>query len=272
MNIALLALVSIASTSVALFVMKRLARVWNLERRNFRGDTIPAGFGFLLVLSALPVYLVVLLSNGLPEQILMLFIAVVGFGIIGLLDDIFGNRDAGGFHGHLGLLRRGKVSTGLLKAVLGGLLALVLGFVAADHRLLPGLLNGLVISLSANLLNLLDLRPGRAVSCFWVGVLLLWVTGLTKLATWEWLLPLIVPAALLTYLDRSAKIMLGDAGSNVLGAIFGLMLIFEAGSFTKLVVLAALVGVHIYAEKYSISKTIERNRILRRVDRLLGVR
>ena len=251
--------------------MRALVRIWRLERKNFKGSLIPGGFGFMLVPAAIPVYAGILFLS--PNSHAWLFItAVVGFGTLGLIDDIFGTREAGGFGGHFGLLKKGKVSTGLLKAVLGGIMSLVLGGIIANFRPAETFLNGIVISLSANLLNLLDLRPGRAVSCFWVGLLATVAVKGGSPSLRHDLIPIIVPAVWLTMLDRSAKVMLGDAGSNLLGAVLGLTIVYSSSLPVKLVLVASMIGVHIFAERYSISKLIESNRILRRVDRLLGER
>ena len=86
------------------------------------------------------------------------------------------------------------------------------------------------------------------------------------------IVPVCVPAVVLTSLDRSARVMLGDAGSNVLGALLGLWMVCSSGNISKLFLLVLLIAVHIYAEKHSISKVIEANRFLRSLDRLLGER
>ncbi|HUV04796.1 MAG TPA: hypothetical protein VMX94_06785 [Armatimonadota bacterium] len=267
-----LVIACISLTLAAVPVMRALVRAWELERTNFQGRRVPTGFGFMLVLAAAPVYAAMLFLSA-PNVIVGSFLAaLIGFGTIGLLDDIYGTREIGGFRGHLGLLRRGKVSTGLVKAVVGGCLGLGLGAVAARFDPAISLLNGLVIGLAANTLNLLDLRPGRAASCFWLGVLALAAARLGKLAIWAGLIPVLIPAVWLTMLDRSARVMLGDAGSNAVGAILGLALVYEAGVPARIVLVLIMIAVHLYAEKYSISELIEGNRVLRGVDRALGAR
>ena len=272
MKTLVLVIACIALTSAAVPVMWALVRAWKLERTNFQGKRIPTGFGFLLVPAAAPIYAAILFLPALNGVVGSFLAALLGFGTIGLLDDVCGTREAGGFRGHLRLLRRGKVSTGLVKAVVGGGLGLGLGAVAARFDPATSLVNGLVIGLAANTLNLLDLRPGRAVSCFWIGVLALAAARLGRLAVWWGLIPILIPAALLTVLDRSARVMLGDAGSNALGAILGLALVYEVGLPARIALILLMIAVHLYAEKYSISELIEGNRILRRVDRILGAR
>jgi len=272
MRIAILAGLCLAFTAAAAPAVSALCRSWKLQRQNFKGSTIPAGFGLLIVIVAAPVYVALGMQAQFWQPVGAYLAAVAGFGILGLLDDLYGTREAGGFRGHLGLLLRGKLSTGLLKALGGGILGLVLGFAIAGWDTKHGLINGFLIGLSANTLNLLDLRPGRAVSCFWVGILALAAAKFRAPSDLQELVPVAVPAVWLTVLDRSAKVMLGDAGSNVLGAVLGLALACALGPPSKLLLIALMVAVNLYSEKHSISKLIEGNRVLRSVDRLLGER
>ena len=253
--------VSAFLTILAMLVMSKLAKWLRLERTNFRGDRIPTGYGFVLALAASPL----LIWQRLPLA------AIAGFGTLGLIDDIFGNREVGGFKGHIRLLTKGKVSTGLIKAVGGGLLGFSIGAYAAKGDPAIGILNGLVICLCANTLNLLDLRPGRAVSCWWAGMLALAFIPAARL--WVmYLLPLFIPVLWLSILDRSAKVMLGDAGSNALGAILGLTIALSLGVPAKILLIVFMAAVNIYSEKRSISRLIESNGFLTRLDRLLGER
>jgi UDP-GlcNAc:undecaprenyl-phosphate GlcNAc-1-phosphate transferase len=247
-----------------LFVMGLFAH--GLTRENFRGDRIPTGYGFALVIAAGPIWALRPFRGDA-----LFFWLVLGFGILGLIDDIFGNREAGGFKGHLRLLAKGKVSTGLIKALGGGILGLAIGLIVADFNWAIGILNGLMISLCANTLNLLDLRPGRAVSCWWLGVLALGLTYHAG-AVVNVMLPVFIPVLWLSVLDRSARVMIGDAGSNVLGAILGLAVVMSLGVPAKLALVILMAAVNIYSEKCSISRLIENNAVLTRLDRLLGER
>jgi UDP-GlcNAc:undecaprenyl-phosphate GlcNAc-1-phosphate transferase len=91
-------------------------------------------------------------------------LAVAGLGAVafGLVDDLRGSGQHRGLRGHLGALARGEVTTGTVK--LAGLAATGLGAALleggdpADVVVNAGLIAG-----GANLLNLFDLRPGRAI-------------------------------------------------------------------------------------------------------------
>jgi UDP-N-acetylmuramyl pentapeptide phosphotransferase/UDP-N-acetylglucosamine-1-phosphate transferase len=60
--------------------------------------------------------------------------------------------------------------------------------------------------------------------------------------------------------------MLGDVGSNVLGAVVGFSFMVNFSWTVNLVVVGVLVVLQLYAEKYSITKLISRIGVLRWLD------
>ena len=74
------------------------------------------------------------------------------------------------------------------------------------------------------------------------------------------------PAMLLLRVDLEEKAMLGDVGSNVLGAVIGFSLVLSLGTAGKLIALAILVLIQLLTERYSISAVVEKVRPLRRFD------
>lgn len=86
------------------------------------------------------------------------------------------------------------------------------------------------------------------------------------------LIPVIIPVVWLTYFDRNASIMIGDAGSNTIGAVLGMSYSFVLDEVWKIVLIILLALIHVYSEKNSITKLIEHNKILNRIDQLLGKR
>lgn len=119
-----------------------------------------------------------------------------------------------------------------------------------------------VIAGSANLLNLLDLRPGRALK---VGLL----TGSPLVAAGGGLAagPVGAAAALLPE-DLGERTMLGDCGANALGAVLGTALVTRTGPAGRVVALAAIAGLTAASERVSFTQVIAGNRVLRRLDEL----
>jgi UDP-N-acetylmuramyl pentapeptide phosphotransferase/UDP-N-acetylglucosamine-1-phosphate transferase len=253
-----------------------------LERPNHLGRTVPTAMGVLAVLA------VVLVEAGrslfgafgvgnAPGDAarLLVLLACVGFGLLGLIDDVAGTQSDHGFRGHVGaLLFHGRMTTGLLKIVGGGALAVVL-VSAARTVVVPGagvsgprvVTDALVVALAANLTNLFDRAPGRAIKVgllAWIPFALVARADSVGVAV----APVVGAFAGLLGDDLRERLMLGDAGSNVIGAVIGLAVVLEFGPTVRTVVLAVLVALTIASELISFSRVIERVSVLRRLDEL----
>ncbi|MBO8137790.1 MAG: hypothetical protein H0Z40_06610 [Desulfotomaculum sp.] len=244
-------------------------------RPNYKGNLIPVGVGFIFLLTSLVVLTVdYLLFPGLlgdNSTIFVLGLAVITF--LGFIDDTLGSRQATGLKGHFKALLKGNLTTGGLKALGGGLLALLITASEFTHYQLTVnvitniVVNTLVIALSINAINLLDLRPGRAGK----GFLILAVVILTVSWGSESLLPLaLVSGSLLAYLpwDLKARAMMGDTGSNALGLVIGFSAAWSFDELPKLVFLIMLILFHLFTEKYSLTEIIAGNKILNYLDKM----
>ena len=257
---------------------------YDWRRPNFRREKIPAVFGLVFVLAGEFFYAFEWLrrDNFDPAVPAAYFVVTLGFGTLGLLDDLVGDRQVGGFRGHLGALRRGRLTTGAAKALGGGVLSLVAGYlIVADpifwHH--PGLwwrwpLAAMLIALSANTLNLLDLRPGRCLAGFFLGAAAL-VAGLLwqHQASLAFLFYFAVAVALIVYpLDAGGRVMLGDTGSNAFGAVWGVAAALYFAPAWQALVVVLMVAFQAWSETHSLSKAIEHSPLLRRLDRKIGIR
>lgn len=245
-----------------------------LMRTNHRGISVPVVGGVLLVAAALAVEAVRATAGALglgdrPGQNLartLVLFACFGFGLLGLIDDLLGTDADRGFTGHLRALVRGRVTTGVLKLVGGGGIALVLtaapGFVAGKRLLADALL----IALAANLGNLLDRAPGRTIKVSLLAYAPLVVvagTGAVGIAV----APVMGAAVGLLPDDLRERIMLGDTGANLLGGVLGLTTVLTVGRGVRTGVLVALIALNVLAEVTSFSRVIERVPPLRALDR-----
>lgn len=183
-----------------------------------------------------------------------------GAAAFGAYDDLAGSGDRRGFRGHIGALRHGEVTTGAVK--LGGIgatglaTAVLAGGSPADVVINAGLVAG-----GANLLNLFDLRPGRAIKVAAAAGTLLGAAGQDSVAA-----PLGAALALLPE-DLGERAMLGDAGANALGAMLGTS---AAGLSrpARIVLLAGIAGLTAASEKVSFTKVIARTPALNWLDML----
>jgi UDP-N-acetylmuramyl pentapeptide phosphotransferase/UDP-N-acetylglucosamine-1-phosphate transferase len=246
-----------------------------LARENYRGHRLATAAGILVVVAVLVVEAgrAVLGALGLGDEpgltvdrSLVLF-AVFGFGLLGFVDDVLGDGTARGFAGHVGALTRGRITTGFLKLFGGAGIAVVLvatpGF-ATGRRLL---VDAVLIALAANLGNLLDRAPGRTLKCAlvaYVPLALVLGTGPAGVA----IAPAMGAAFALLPDDLAERVMLGDTGANVVGAVLGLGVVLGRGETTRVTALVIVVVLTVLAEVVSFSKIIDRVGPLRFLDRL----
>jgi len=212
--------------------------------------------------------------------------AVAGLGALafGVLDDLRGSAARRGLRGHLGALTHGEVTTGTVK--LAGLAASGLGAALlegggpADVAINAGLVAG-----GANLLNLFDLRPGRAIKVAALSALLIaaagngggsssgvgrgggsvgWsgesgigsgggtarAAGLAAVAAPAGAALALLPA------DLAEQAMLGDAGANALGALLGAAAARSLPRRARLCLLGGIAALTVASEKVSFTKVI----------------
>ncbi len=241
-----------------------------LKKTNFKGDQILGSTGIFLPLS-ITAYLALIwfifpesFYGIIYENKAVLFL-ILALSSLGLLDDFFGKRDTGGFRGHFGLLLKGELTTGAVKAIGGGLAALIALY--PTSKSLPDLvIKTIALALFINVFNLLDLRPGRALKVFIILGMCI-VASLTGSSSILWAAILSI-SFVLVLVDLCELGMLGDAGSNLLGGISGYHLILRSSIIANLLVLLVLLGINLYSEKRSISELIERTPILKWFDDL----
>jgi UDP-GlcNAc:undecaprenyl-phosphate/decaprenyl-phosphate GlcNAc-1-phosphate transferase len=250
-------------------------RAFKLVRPNFQGKLIPAVAGLTFIFYGNFVYGYEWLALGLHRaSAAAYYLVLLCFGLLGFCDDIFGDRSVGGFRGHFKALLRGRLTTGAVKAIGGGFISLAAGFLVGYPNITRMLLAALLIALSANLFNLIDLRPGRCLFFFLVCSFFVIVVLIVEHAMGAgFLFYLAVGFALILYpMDAAGQIMLGDTGSNAFGGLLGLVIALCFNPLWQGVIVVALIAFHIWSEGHSLSQTIEQNPLLRRIDRKIGIR
>jgi len=224
---------------------------------NYRGERIPLGMG-IIILFASALTLITTLPFYWPdwerEGLAFLFFLVL-LSLLGLLDDVAGREKVKGLRGHLSfLLSQGSLSTGLLKGVGGLAGAFFVSLLLADS-FLTFFQGGILLSLSSNALNLLDLRPGRAVKAF---LFLMALAFLASGGKGPIVLLYSVLGAVLAYFpfDLKGQVMLGDTGANLLGGVAGLALLWSLSARLRTLAIILLVLLHCFCEKYSLTRVI----------------
>ncbi len=263
---------------------------------NYRGRSVYAGLGvvWLLWAGAAIVGGVFGADTGgertslLPILTLAGPLALVAFAL-GLVDDAYGTGASRGFRGHLRALRHGRLTTGGLKLFGISLASYVVAFILAQAAgwgdsglglaLLYALPAGAAIALTANFVNLCDLRPGRALKVYAVlalGGLVAVIAGMGNVADTPVTERLVDGLVLLLFLagpllatwrfDLGELGMLGDSGANAAGAVTGLLIVAGLPFWGVLIYLALVLALNLASERFSFSGVIEKSALLSRID------
>lgn len=247
-----------------------------LVRENWRGRRVAFPAGAVLVACSLVALLPLALLDDradldlLDPELRRWIVYVLGVAMLGLLDDALGRAGDSdsprGWRGHVGAVATKRFSTGAIKAV--GALALAAYAVSGRGREeLDYLADLALLLLATNAFNLLDLRPGRVEKVFFV-LLVGLCLGAWTLEPLELLGVFIGPVAVGAWFTLRERAMLGDTGSNLVGALAGVSLLVTLGDTARLVALVVVAAMTLYGEFRSITALIERVPLLRHLDSL----
>ena len=234
---------------------------------NYREESIPISVGLLfIIVQTITCSGISILGKIEIEKTMIYLVAFILIGLVGLLDDLVGDKKVKGFRGHIISLFKGKLTTGGLKASVGFLVSLIVSL-SISKNIYEIVLNTLLIALFTNLINLFDLRPGRAGKVFiGISVVLLFTSKIKGLS----IILFSLLGILTRYLpiDLKAKGMMGDIGSNSLGITLGIYCALTHTIHAKIIYLCLLIVIQLASEFISFSKLIEKNKILRFIDNL----
>lgn len=250
------------------------ARTW--ERTNHRGEPVSLLGGPAVAAGVLAGGVV-----GAPSvrDGAALAVATTAATAFGLVDDLTEDRDGTvrkGLRGHLGALARGEVTTGGLKVLGIGAGALVAAALSRPHdapaagrgravltRLVDVAVDGALVAAGANLVNLLDLRPGRALKAAGLAAAPAGVLGGRGGATAAAVLGAVV-AELPD--DLAERDMLGDSGANAVGAALGVVAVQQCPRPVRVALLAGVLALTVASERVSFTQVIARTPVLREID------
>lgn len=272
------------------------------ERTNFHGVTVSLRGGVAMAGAAVASAAVASALSDQPRAALGGAVAALGGAVAGYIDDVDqgahdGGKVAKGLKGHLGALAHGQVTTGVIKiAGIGASALAASALVGSKATSVSGkaadlVLNTVLIAGTANLANLLDLRPGRALkatvlvatplsyfSCAAAKTPASGASGAPSAkpvspaspASAQRLLASGLNAAAITALveDLQETTMLGDTGANAAGALLGTSLAANDSWKLRLGTALGVVGLILASEKVSFSKVIAANPALNWLDQL----
>ncbi|CAG7612264.1 hypothetical protein PAESOLCIP111_01507 [Paenibacillus solanacearum] len=254
----------------------RFMREHRLVDVNYRGEAIPTACGLFLLLLLLMSYMLQKLTGWatLPSEAEFV-LALVGVGMAGLIDDLIGDQKTKGIANHWKAWRqRGVPTTAVVKVAAVGAAGLMIG--SEDQPLTTLLLLQVpLLLLTTNAVNLMDVRPGRALKFYYLLLgLLLGAASFGSGASHAWnsqmgwttVLPVTVAAVLLTHGDMKGRLMLGDTGANLLGFTAGCGWVEYAPEAAQLALLLLLLGLHGLTWRRSLTRMIEKSRWLSFID------
>lgn len=255
-------------------VTRDLLRGRALQRENYRGREVPVAAGMLVVATVLlieagrvivgAVLEIGDVPSGSPARTLVLG-TVLGFGLLGLWDDMVGDDRESGFRGHVRALISGRMTSGGLKMIGGGASAAVIAASTTGDSLRRLLVAAAVIALAANLGNLFDRAPGRVIKLGVIAYLpLAFVAGAGSVGAA--LAPVVGATVGLLGDDLRERLMLGDCGANLFGAALGVGAVLTLGQDALIVLMIGLVVLNALAEIVSFSRVIERVSFFRAID------
>jgi UDP-N-acetylmuramyl pentapeptide phosphotransferase/UDP-N-acetylglucosamine-1-phosphate transferase len=240
------------------------------EATNHRGRQVPLSLGYALaagygVLAVVSSFGVGCRGNGgcdwAASSWLWLLLGMALVFAAGLYDD----RQRAQVHGvraHLRALASGRVTSGIVK-ILAAVTATVVVVVAAGERGWALVVAILLVAGTTNLVNVLDVAPGRALKfAFPVAVVLL-VVEPTRLG-WA----TICMAAVLLPFDVRERGMLGDAGANLLGFALGVVAFLSLSTAWMTAALVVVLLLNALAETVTLTRIIRATSPLRWVDDL----
>lgn len=258
-----------AATIVMAFVLRNPSAV--LLRTNVSGQKVPAVLGAPLTVGGLAGLAV---AAGVSAAVRVapagraawaLVTVIIVMAVAGAFDDRRGDERARGFKGHLGALKRGRLTGGALKIVAGAIAGVAAGLILFSAQPARAVATVVLVAGGANLINLFDRAPGRAGK-----VALLMLFPLLALGHPEWAIGAAgMVGALMACLpvDLSERAMLGDAGANPLGATAGLGLALSLDGAALWVAVAVVVALNLASERWSFSEAIARTPWLGSLDR-----
>jgi len=161
-------------------------------------------------------------------------------------------------------LASGRLTAGALKLTGGAIIAFVVG-ASLSRSIGWAVASAATIALMANTFNALDVRPERAAKFYIVAAVPMTILG--KYLQVPLSATLGAVAAFAAF-DLRERAMLGDAGSNAIGAILGGAIIaVDPPAWFRLALLAFLLALTAVAEGPTLSGWIDRIGPLRALDR-----
>jgi len=240
---------------------------------NYKGNKLYNSAGLFLSINIIflctslqLVNLAFIHDKKINQYILALLIGVLSASFTGYVDDN-SHDEKKGISRHIHALLTGEITAGNIKAIVGVITSFII-CVTFAYKSYNFIINLFLICGGQNFINLMDLRPCRAIKTYialsLIAILFTGVGSLFFYINWG------VIISLLFYLPYELReiCMLGDVGSNVIGILLGIIIVSVDNMHFRIAMLLFFITVQAYAEKKSISILISQNSFLNYIDML----
>jgi len=258
-----------------------LRRTWSRQpflRANYQGEAIPTAAGVVVgsALVLVEALRAVVGASGAADHAGLTpartagLLAVLGFSVIGAVADLTGPGSDGGrkgVGGHLRAIASGHLSGSSFRFLAGAAVSVVAASLLAPLHLGTLVMDAAIIGLTANLVRIVDVRPGRGTKTASLVFLVLAIgagfdAGLVSAAV-------AVGAAFALLLDDlHERLMLGRTGAYAMGAAVGTGLATQLGATGRAAAVVVLAATTLLAEVVPFSRLFETIPPLRSLDRM----
>lgn len=239
--------------------------------QNYEGKFIVHSFGLQLFLHYI-IYILLFVDLhfyiekfSLPFEVYVFLFSLLIITVMGWLDDRYGIKQIKGLKGHFrAFFVDHKITSGFVKAIISTSVAIFFTYFFSVH-FFEWIFHVLLMIFSIHIFNLFDVRPGRTIKSFWLFVLILF-PFFPKQELLIYIIPFVVSTFVIFPYERKRLTMLGDAGSNVIGYVFGFYLILLAHTLIQFFFLSLFIVLSLLAEKYSFTEYIKKTPWLSKLD------
>ncbi|OIJ20325.1 hypothetical protein BKP45_09680 [Anaerobacillus alkalidiazotrophicus] len=252
--------IAIIINFIILFVTARLFVKLGWTVVNYKGDKVPYNIGLCVFIS---LFLLLVLKQSIS---LLALIYLATLWLTGFIDDCFGTKYPKGLKGHISLfIRKGKMSTGLLKLVGTIIISFIFATFIDDRTILEKIIIFLLLIMTPHVMNLFDTRPLRVWKVIFIH-LFIFLPALFRLSVSTQVSVLLILSSFLYY-EGTKRGMLGDNGATLLGGGISLGAIYHLSFFLQCILVLAYISIILITERISLTEWIESNPILSRIDR-----
>lgn len=260
----------VAFVLVLFLISNKLFIRFRLTKKNYKGILVPYSGGTIIFFSLIASFFIFFKTDRI-SIIKFFYFTAISFVVYltGMVDDILGDGKIKGVKNNILSLIKWTFSTGIIKAIVIFSTSLFIHYFFNEEY---WYLKGIITAFTANLFNLMDLRPGRCIKLYFIISAFLYFGFLRWTGELYFMLFTILIGYY--YFEAYGYSMLGDSGSNLIGFLVGLMQseMLATGLLPLVINMVLLLLIQIILDRWSLTKIIESNYWVDYLDRFFTER